>query len=97
MGGGGGQGTLFEVSTSERRIMDNRSRMQAIMRTLAVAVKSGLNASLNPADCRYLITILTRGKPSFDRKNPVERIVDGLTDMAHEAINAFGDDIRKDK
>jgi hypothetical protein len=85
------QGTLFEVSVQKGVQMDNRSRMKAIMRTLAGSVKSGLNASLNPADCRFLIRHFT------GKKNPVDRIVDGITDMAHEAINAFGADIRKDR
>jgi hypothetical protein len=66
------------------------------MRLLATSVNTGLNASFTPADCRFLLMFISKevlGQPGTTE----ERWIDTLTDLAHNAIIAIGNEIRKGK
>jgi hypothetical protein len=81
--------------------------MKAIFETLKTSIKSGLNASLTPEDCRELIRMFTLvnmrntiqstptvvlGRPPVPRSTPVEKIVSGVAELAHGVIEDIKDD-----
>lgn len=73
----------------------DRKRIQAIMKLLADSVKTGLNASLSPSDCRFLL--LYFAKAVIPQRTPIDHIMKKLTKLAHETLDAVGEDLRKGK
>lgn len=86
---------------------NEKEKMAAIFETLRSSIESGLNASLTPDDCRALLrmfammnmraTIQTTPAPGpqFVRgKTPVEKIVEGVSDLAHKVIEDIAGDIK---
>ena len=84
---------------------NEKETMAAIFETLRSSIESGLNASLTPDDCRALLrmfammnmraTIQTTPAPQFVRgKTPVEKIVEGVSDLAHQVIEDIAGDIK---
>lgn len=77
--------------------------MKAIFDTLKASVQSGLNASLTPEDCAELLrmftainmrnTIQTAPAPRSSRPSPVEKIVEGVADIAHGVIEDLAGDL----
>ena len=82
----------------EKGIMD-RTQLRKIMRLLATSVNTGLNASLTPSDCRFLLMLISKevlGQPGTTEEH-VSRLIDHFTDLAHNTILAISDEIRKGK
>lgn len=69
----------------------NQKKIQAIMKLLVTSVNTRLNASLTPSDCAHLLSLLSKKQ----EPSPVDRVVDKLAQVAQDAIEAFGDDLRK--
>lgn len=61
-----------------------RNEFQAILETLAESVKSGLNASLSPKDCKMLLAYIF-SPPGTPR--PVDRIIDKLTTVVENVLD----------
>jgi len=79
------------------RPLEKGIKLRTIMRLLATSVNTGLNASLTPSDCRYLLMLISKevlGQPGTTEDH-VNRMIDTLTDLAHNAIIAIGNEIRK--
>ena len=88
--------------------MSDQEKMKAIFETLKTSIKSGLNASLTPEDCRELLRMFTLinfrntiqstpsavlGRPPAPRgSTPVEKIVSGVAELAHGVIEDIKDD-----
>ena len=75
--------------------MKNRSQTSALLNTLFTSVKTGLNASLTPEDCKLLLHLL--GPESTDRSASVNELLDqvyyNITSAARTAIENMTDDI----
>jgi uncharacterized protein (DUF433 family) len=88
--------------------VSDHEKMKAIFETLKQSIRSGLNASLTPEDCRELIRMFTLvnmrntiqstptvvlGRPPVPRgSTPVEKIVSGVAELAHGVIDDIKDD-----
>jgi hypothetical protein len=78
--------------------------LAAIFETLRSSIKSGLNASLTPDDCRELLrmfammnmrtTIQSTPAPAPAPRSPVEKIVEGVADLAHGVIEDLKGDFK---
>ena len=88
---------------------DDRKRMQAIFETLKTSIQSDLNASLTPDDCRELLRMfamvnmrnqIQSSRPTEVRvvrgQTPVEKIVDGVAELAHGVIEDLAGDLEAD-
>lgn len=89
---------LAQLSAVQEREdqMSSNKRVNAIMSSLRMSVKSGLNASLTPEDCGILLALFSRYKlPQRPPIKQLDTLLDKLTNLASEAIDAIGDDIQK--
>jgi hypothetical protein len=73
-------------------------KMKAICNTLAASVQSGLNATLTPEDCRELLqAVLIVNRPiqkaPKPQKRPLDRIVEGVADIAAGFVEDFAAEI----
>lgn len=88
--------------------MSDDKRMKAIFETLKASIKSDLNASLSPDDCRELLrmfalmnmrntiqSVPTAPTPRAREQSPVEKIVNGVAELAHGVIEDLAGDFIK--
>lgn len=66
--------------------MDNK-KFSAVLKTLRASVRTGLNASLSPSDCRLLIEALQNYEP------PIDRMVRAAGDLAHGIVDDLFSDL----
>lgn len=75
--------------------MSTRSKTSALLNTLFTSVKTGLNASLTPEDCKLILSLLE--PKSIDRPSSVNQLLDemyyNITHAARTAIENMTDDI----
>jgi len=69
--------------------------MRAVFETLIVSVRTGLNASLTPSDCKILLSLLN---PNIPRRHiSVDELIDGiyanLSTAARKVINEITNDV----
>lgn len=86
------------------RLSSHQQKMAAIFSTLRRSIETELNASLTPDDCRELLrmfamqrmraTIQNTQAPAPAPRSPVEMIVEGVSDIAHNVLNDLAADFK---
>jgi hypothetical protein len=82
--------------------LEHQKTMAAIFETLRSSISSGLNASLTPDDCRELLRMFAmirmgatiQSTPAPAPRSPVEKIVEGVADIAHGVIEDLKGDFK---
>lgn len=69
----------------------------AIMRTLAASVKSGLNASLTPHDCRILLAVMMQRYGKQKKGSVASKIINAFGSILEDSLDDIINDFRKGK